>query len=593
MEQKELARLLREVRHYEKESMGTEPDGPKVAVLGSASIQYFVKLLRYLLHRDGLDCAIYEGEYDGINMDVFCPNSALYYFGPEYVILLPHENDIRETPPLLSTDEKINAYLSSEVAYFQNIWSTLHTIEGVKVLQSNFVIPPLKSLGNLEYQLSSSRCTFLRRLNETLVQKAPPYVTVVDTDSLSADIGKYNWFDYSAYFLNKAPVRLDFMPEYAMRFARQITALRGNTRKCLVLDLDNTLWGGVVGDDGWNGILLDPNDAVGEAYRFFQRYVLSLRERGVILAVCSKNDEEIAKEPFLKNENMFLHLDHIACFVANWEDKVGNLQRIAQELNIGMDSFVFFDDNPAERELVRRYLPEVHVVEVPEDPAYYALQLEKECPFEWLQITKEDLSRANSYRENQERGALLENFVDYDTYLAALEMTGAVKELDENTIGRFVQLINKSNQFNLRTIRYTEEDAAQMMREENTRCLYARLSDKFSEYGIISCVILKKEEHICFIDTWVMSCRVLKRGVEKMVFDAILRCAIQMGCDEIQAEYIKTKKNTMVENFCESLGFQLTEASKSCNTLIKRYRLTELKTAGNYYIREEVKNGNQ
>ena len=586
MEKLELSRLLKQIRRFEKEK--SFKAGVKIAVLGSFSVQYFVRFLKYFLVNNGLSCDIYEGEYNSINMEILNPDSGLYRFSPDYIVLLPYYEDVKEYPALLADDREIHEYLENEKNYYKKLWEKLSAIPHVKILQSNFVLPPIQSLGNLEYQIGSSRDSYLKRLNEELIKERSPYVTIVDADSLSCKIGKYNWFDYSSYFLNKAGVRLEYMPEYVMLFVRQINALQGNTKKCLVLDLDNTLWGGVVGDDGWEGIQLDPNHAVGEAYRFFQKYILSLKERGVILAVCSKNEELAAKEPFQKNENMLIHLDDISCFKANWDDKAGYLRKIAEEMNIGTDSMVFFDDNPAEREIVRTYLPEVHVVEVPTDPAMYVLQMEKESPFEWLQLTNEDLKRTDSYKENRKRKNLQAEFVDYDEYLNALEMKGSVDRLKELDTERFVQLINKSNQFNLRTIRYSESEIRQMKQDENCRCLSARLMDKYSDYGLISCVILKKIEGKCFIDTWVMSCRVLKRGVESMMFEAICRTAHEMNCTEITAEYRQTKKNAMVKDFYESLNFKVNKSYETPQGVVKEYSCDCLEYTQKYFIKEEL-----
>lgn len=586
MNKSELSFLLKQIRRFEKNLPIFH--SPKIAVIGSSSVQYFVKILRYYLSQQGLNCELYEGEYNGVNMEIFDADSKLYHFNPDYVILLPYYEDIKTMPELLSDTDALKQCIHDTINYYQRIWEALYRIKSVRIIQSNIVIPPIKKLGNLEYQTESAECKYLRTINEELVKNKPSYVTLADADALSCNIGKYNWFDYPAYFLNKAGVRLEFMPEFVQLFVRQIMALQGNTKKCLVLDLDNTLWGGVVGDDGWDGIELDPNHAIGEAYRFFQQYVLSLKERGVILAICSKNNLDIAKEPFEKNEHMLIHLDDISCFVANWEDKAGNLKKIAQELNIGVDSLVFFDDNPAEREIVKQFAPEVYVVDVPEDPAQYVLQMEIESPFEWLQITKEDLERTNSYKDNHKRHNLQNSFIDYDEYLRALEMKGCAALLKEADRGRFTQLINKSNQFNLRTRRYSESDVQQMMADENTRCLYAKLSDKFSYYGLISCVILKKQEQVCFIDTWVMSCRVLKRGVEHMMFNAVIQNAADMGCSVIAAEYIKTKKNGLVQTFYESIGFEVTKMSEQEDGEHKQYILKDLKTKYTYFIKEEA-----
>lgn len=588
MDKLELSELLKQVRKYEKSQ--TAKDGTKIAVIGSCSIQYFVKILRYYLGKEGLNCKIYEGEYNGINMDVFDSSSALYQFHPDYIIILPFYTDVKDFPPLLADGKTVRQYVDGVLDYYIRIWNQLSAISNVRILHGNFVIPPIRVLGNLEYTEAFSTNAFLNTINELLVIEKPANVTVVDLDALSNNIGKYNWFDYSSYFLNKAAVRLEYMPEYVMCFVRQIKALMGNTKKCLVLDLDNTLWGGVVGDEGWQDIQVDPNNAVGEAYRFFQAYCLALRKRGVILAVCSKNDELIAKEPFEKNENMILRLKDISCFIANWENKADNLQKIASELNIGIDSLVFFDDNPAEREIVKQFVPEVHVIDVPEDPALYVLQMEKEQPFEWLQITKEDLERTDSYSGNRQRLQLQERFVDYNEYLKALDMRGKVARVKQGNVARFTQLINKSNQFNLRTIRYLESDVQLMLNDEATCCLYGKLSDRYSDYGIISCIILRKENEVCFIDTWVMSCRVLKRGVENMMFEAVQKAVADMGCSSIKGEYRKTKKNQMVENFYESLGFDLIKTMEDESGFRKEYLLNHLNIKVNHYIKEDYKN---
>ncbi|MCR1840686.1 HAD-IIIC family phosphatase [Murimonas intestini] len=581
MEKEKISELLKQVRKNEKNNVQNE--GVKIAVLGSCSIQYFVKILRYYLNQNGVQCNIYEGEYSGINMDVFDPNSSLYEFNPEYVIMLPFYSDVKECPPLLSEGNKIIEYLDDVKKYYEQLWSQINGRLEAKILQANFVLPPVRVLGNLEYQKEYGRNEFLYSVNRELLKVAPSTVTIVDVDALSNNVGKYNWFDYKAYFLNKAAVRLDYMPEYVMCFVHEILALRGNIRKCLVLDLDNTLWGGVVGDEGWEGIQIDSNNAVGEAYRYFQQYCLELKQRGIILAVCSKNDEATAKEPFEKNENMILKLDDISCFIANWENKADNIRRIAQELNIGTDSLVFFDDNPAERQIVREFVPEVHVIDVPQDPALYVLQMEKEQPFEWTQITKEDLERTNSYIENQKRQKMQESFVDYNEYLKALEMKGHIGKIENVDIPRFSQLINKSNQFNLRTIRYQEANIIEMVANPDYRCLYCKLSDKYSNYGIISCVILHKEGSSCFIDTWVMSCRVLKRGVEDLMFNAITDNAKAWGCSSIRAEYLPTKKNKMVESFYEGFEFELTSAKNGT----KEYILNDLNNVVDCYIEEE------
>lgn len=549
-----LLKLANRVKKYKKDK---EAGKVKIAVLGSYSIQHFIGVLDVFLTGLGIDAAIYEGEYDGIQMDVLDSNSSFYGFKPEIVLLLMDDRDIKSSPQCFASQEEIRELVEAQMTYFGRLYECIEQgCPGCQILHTNIALPMNRALGNLEGGCGYSRTDYLRRINHEMAVSHPGYVTIIDMEYISSYIGKKTWFDFSSYFLTKAGYSADCLGMVCSAFARQIAAIKGKVYKCLVMDLDNTLWSGVVGDDGWDGIQLDPHNAVGEAYRFFQKYILELKRRGVILAVCSKNEEDIAKEPFEKNKDMILKLSDIACFVANWEDKAGNIQRIARELNIGVDSLVFVDDNPAEREIVKNYVPQCLVIDMPEDPAYYVTALEESNAFSWAELTKEDVSRSDSYVANREREQLMDSFVDYGEYLKALNMKAVVGTPKGAGISRFVQLINKSNQFNLRTQRYSEAQVLTMMEDSEYRLISVDLSDKFSEYGIISCIILKKNGMDCFIDTWLMSCRVLKRGVEDLAFNAVAAAAAEMGCERIVGEYIPTKKNKMVEKFYQGLGFE-------------------------------------
>lgn len=517
--------LMKLAKRAEKQGLYGDAD-LKIAVLGAYSIQYVCKALRYvLLESYGIKAEIFEGEYNGISLALLDNASEYYTFHADVTVILP---DCSET----------------NLAYWQNMWGKA---DG-QIFQSNFVVPNISALGNLEANITGSVSLSIMKANLEFAQAKPRNVTFLDFDGLASHIGKDKWFDYTAFFMSKQGFSLDYLGEVCNLIARQIAALKGMTRKCLVLDLDNTIWGGVVGDDGFDGINIAHNDAVGEAYRFFQKYILSLKERGVILAVCSKNNEDTAREPFIKNKDMLIKLEDISCFIANWNDKATNIRQIAKELNIGSDSLVFFDDNPAEREIVRLNVPEVLVIDVPKDPAYYAKALSDSGAFDWLQITDEDITRAKSYSANKQRAELETSFVNYDEYLTALEMKYDIGFLDEKRIARFTQLINKSNQFNLRTQRYSEADIAAMLNNSEYKLICAELSDKFDNYGLISCVILRNN----FIDTWVMSCRVLKRKVEDRTFEFIL----QNTDGDITGEYLPTPKNSMVKDFYKTLGFK-------------------------------------
>jgi len=549
------AKLIKLAKRVEKCSQ-TPKISLKIAVLGTNSIQYICKIMRlFLAAKYNIHADIYEGRYDGIASDVLDESSQLYSFSPDVVVVIPEIDDIKDIPALMSDSSQIQDVLNRSIGYYKTLWDRLASMNP-HIFQANFVIPPVSQLGNLEANCAFSKNSFLHRLNLELAEQKTNRVTFLDFDSLAANVGKLRWFDYPSYFLYKQGFCLDFLGNVGALICSQIAALVGFTRKCLVLDLDNTIWGGIVGDNGFDGIELAPNSPIGESYRFFQRYILELKNRGVILAVCSKNDEDIAKEPFYKNENMLLKLDDISCFVANWDDKATNLLRISKELNIGTDSFVFFDDNPAEREIVIANLHDVMVIDVPTDPACYVSALDTARAFDWLQLTAEDLGRSSSYVSQQARIQLESSFVSYDEYLKALGMTARVSILAQSQIPRFSQLINKTNQFNLRTQRYSESDVAGFAADDDYRLIYAQLKDKFDDYGLISSVILHKQGDKCFIDTWLMSCRVLKRGVEYLIFSYIVMIARQMGCIGIIGEYIPSSKNSIVKDFYPQLGFK-------------------------------------
>ncbi len=525
----------------------------RVAVIGSYSIQHFVKVFRLFLDRAGINAEIYEGEYGGINMDVLDENSPLYQFKPDFVVVFMRYNDVQ----LISKED-----LDTEKAYLKSIWAHLDKIPGVTILNSNFAVPMERPFGTLECDYEHSSLSLYRELNLSMTKDHPKNVRIIDMEYLSSLYGKMNWFDEGNYYLTKQGFGLDYLGPVADEVTKMILPSVGVVRKCLVLDLDNTLWGGVVGDDGPMGIEIDPHNPLGEAYRAYQSYVLSLKRRGVILAVNSKNDLDIAKEPFEKNPDMVLKLSDIACFVANWQDKASNMVYIAKKLNIGMDSLVFFDDNPAEREIIRKFCPEVCVIDVPNEAENYVRALNEASPFEWAQITKEDMARSDSYVENAKREEMQASFVDYTEYLKALEMKGVTGLVGEDEVERFSQLTNKSNQFNLRTQRYSDSQIREMLEDDKKRCIYVSLSDKFTQFGIISCIILSApnedngcEQDECFIENWCMSCRVLKRSVELYAFRSVIEEARKMGAKKLVGEYIKSKKNSMVEKLLPSFGF--------------------------------------
>ncbi|HXN48850.1 MAG TPA: HAD-IIIC family phosphatase, partial [Bryobacteraceae bacterium] len=377
-----------------------------------------------------------------------------------------------------------------------------------------------------------------------------------DVAGLAETVGSANWHSPREWNMAKLPFDHSFLPLYADHVCRILAAARGLSRRCLVLDLDNTLWGGVIGDDGLHGIHVGQGDPEGEAYLSFQRYIVLLRQRGVVLAVSSKNEDETARLPFRRHPDMLLREGDFAVFQANWNDKASNIQAIANTLALGLDSFVFVDDNPFERNRVREALPGVAVPEMPEDPAEYARTLSAAGYFEAVTFSQEDLKRAAYYTGNAQRATLERQSGDVNAYLASLEMEIDFRSFDQTSRSRITQLINKSNQFNLTTRRYTEADVAALEADPDVFTLQVRLRDKLGDNGMISVVICRRAEPVVWeIDTWLMSCRVLGRRVEEAVLLELLGHAKRQGTIKLRGVYRPTDRNKLVEEHYARLGF--------------------------------------
>ncbi len=416
--------------------------------------------------------------------------------------------------------------------------------------------PPGWLLGHIDGQLSGSLrseiADFNRQLHTSVAESTD---TLLDIAALVESVGSDRWFDDRGWYSAKFPLADRLVPLYADHVARQIAAQRGKSGKCLVLDLDNTLWAGVIGDDGLDGIVIGQGTALGEAHLAVQRYADELRRNGVVLAVCSKNDEPNAKLPFQEHPDMLLKLDDIAVFVANWSDKASNLRAIASTLNIGLDALVFLDDNPAERDLVRTFAPQVRVPELPADATGYTRTLAAAGYFEQTSFTAEDAQRSSQYAANASREKALESAVNIEEYLEALAMTITFAPFDSVGRKRITQLINKTNQFNLTTQRYSEAQVAEFEQSDDWFTLQVRLVDKFGDNGMICVVLCRIDGTVWDIDTWLMSCRVIKRQVEQAVCDELVRAARKHGATEIRGNFQSTAKNSMVENLFPDLGF--------------------------------------
>jgi FkbH-like protein len=561
----------------------------RIAVLGSMTTKQLVDLLDLYMQPAAIAPVFYESEYGTINQEILDPASGLHEFKPDLILIFTSWRDLKLRPNLTDDRDEVRHKVRAEVAAWTSLWTTIRQNIRCQIIQSNFAAPPWRTMGNLDARHPAGLRRYISLVNNELQDSAPPEVIVHDVDQLAAASGLWEWGDDRFFHQAKLPCSPEYLVDYAHSLASLILAQLGFGKKCLVLDLDNTLWGGVVGDDGLGGIRLGMEDPESEAFIAFQRYVKTLGERGVILAVCSKNEDRVAREVFEKHPAMILRLEDISCFVANWDDKATNLARIAEQLNIGLNSLVFFDDNPAERSIVRRLRPEVAVPEVPADPAYYIRALDQQRYFEALAISAEDLKRTESYRSDSERHALESSALDLNTYLQSLEMIASIGPVGTSTVERTVQLINRSNQFNLTTRRYTNSGVLDLMADSNWITRTVSLRDRFGDNGLISVLLAKADSDALIIDTWLMSCRVLKRGVERLLLDNLVLCAKHRGLSRLIGEYIPTPKNTLVQDHYATLGFAETTGAIPGHTYWE-LRVDDQWTRPQHFIRENPPN---
>lgn len=557
-----LCRLHAQLRQQNVESR----QHTRIGILGSFTTQQLTSLIELFLFAAGIDVEIYESDYGVFRQEILDPRSGLYEFGPRIVYLATSWRDLGRRPSLNDGRDELAQVVEAEEAVWRVLWETLQERLGCQVIQNNFVLPALRGFANHELRQPGSFSRFLSAMNQHLADTAPPFVTLHDVDQLAGLWGRANWDDPRFVHQAKLPCAPEYLVDYAHSLASLIAAQLGLAKKCLVLDLDNTLWGGVIGDDGLGGIRLGQGDPEGEAFLAFQRYVKTLQERGVLLAVCSKNSETTAREVFEKHSEMIVRFDDISCFVANWEDKATNLRNIAATLNLGVDSLVFVDDNPAERAIVRRLVPEAAVPELPEDVALYAQALEQHRYFQVVSVGAEDFRRTEFYRADEMRRSVAASAGDIDAFLRSLEMVARVEAIDAATLERSVQLMQRSNQFNLTTRRRSVAEVQALLDDDAWITRTVSLADRFGDNGLISVLLARIAGEALVIDTWLMSCRVLKRGVEQYLLNHLCHLAQSIGTRRIVGEYLPTSKNALVSGHYSSLGFTCLETEPGGKT---------------------------
>jgi FkbH-like protein len=541
----------------------------RLAVLASSTVDHLLPAIRVAGLRRRLLIDVHSGAYGQYRQDLLDPAASLHQFAPRTVLFSLTARETIADVPLTATISDVDAAITRRIGELRLLWRKAREIFNAAIIQQTFIDVTEPLFGSYDRFVPGTPARIVARLNDRLYEAAAQDdVLLLDIARASARDGIDAWFDTGRWLQGKLEIAPQAAPLYGEMVARILAAQRGLSKKCLVLDLDNTLWGGVIGDDGLEGIVLGEGSAAGEAHLALQRYAKQLKERGVILAVCSKNDPAIAEAVFHEHPEMLLRRSDIAAFLANWEDKTENLKAIAAQLNIGIDSLVFVDDNPVERARIRQSLPMIAVPELPDDAAQYARCLADAGYFEAVAYTSEDRHRAGQYAANAEREALLGASQSMDEFLRGLKMSVVFGPFTAVDHARIVQLFNKTNQFNSTTRRYTSEEIACVANLPDALTLQFRLLDRIGDNGLVSAMILRPtpgHEDVLEIENWVMSCRVFGRQLEFKAMNIAVEAARQRGARALIADYIATSKNNVISALYPSLGFAAINETASAN----------------------------
>ena len=552
-------RTLKELKKLSKTEI-TNPDY-RIALLGDTATQLLATAILGEAVARSQALEIFEAEYNQVERQFLDPTSELYQFNADIIVVFQSTHKLGEIHSGLNQEQQVNLAdnrLSLVSAICEN-----SALANKKIIYFNYPEIEDAVYGSYANKVTSSLTYQVRKLNYELMNLSQQYpnLFICDIAGLQNKFGRDMMFAANVYISTEMVLSVEMLPYIASRVMDIVCAIRGQFKKCLILDLDNTVWGGVIGDDGLEGIELGHGLGIGKAFTEFQMWVKKLKQRGIIICVASKNNEDTAKEPFEKHPDMVLKLEDIAVFQANWETKVDNIRTIQSVLNIGFDSMVFLDDNPFERNIVRENIPGITVPELPEDPAMYLEYLYSLNLFETASYSNADKDRTKQYQVEAKRVSLSKTFTNEADFLKSLNMVSTVSGFTKFNMPRVAQLSQRSNQFNLRTIRYTEADIECMAQDTDVIDLTFTLEDKFGDNGLIAVVIMKQlDVETLFVDTWFMSCRVLKRGMENFTLNTMAEFAKRNGYKRIIGEYIPTPKNKMVEQHYLHLGFKEMES---------------------------------
>lgn len=545
----------------------------KIAILGGSTANAVADQLELFLLNYGIEPQFYLSEYAQFWQDAMFPPEELSGFSPDLVYFHTTNRNIMRFPEITDSAERVASIIDSEFSHFRQAWESISEKFGCPIIQNNFELPSFRLLGNRDCSDIHGRVRTINELNRLFAEYAEKTKNfyINDINYLSSCYGLDAWADNTAWQMYKYALALPAVPVLASNIAAIIKAIYGKNKKVLALDLDNTLWGGIVGDDGVEGIKIGMELPQGQVYSEFQDYVKLHKDIGVLLTVCSKNEQENALAG-LNHPAGTLRPDDFTVIKANWEPKDRNLLETAEELSLLPESFVFADDNPAERAIVRGQIAGAAVPEMDGAENYIRI-LDRNRYFEVVSLSDDDRKRTEMYKANAQRASLQKSFSDYGEYLDSLGMLAEIKPFSPLYFQRIAQLTNKSNQFNLTTRRYTEAEIEAAAADPKKVTLYGRLSDKFGDNGVVSVVIGRQEENVLHLELWLMSCRVLKREMELAMLDEVVSAAKSRGVERLRGYYLPTAKNGMVRGLYESFGF--TKVSETPEETV-----WELETAG-------------
>ncbi|HMK89524.1 MAG TPA: HAD-IIIC family phosphatase [Methylocystis sp.] len=526
----------------------------RVAIVGSLTMDFVASAVNCVVLRNGFLPETYLAPFASFLPELITPTSGLYAFHPDCVVLAPDFREYVITTDIGEDDAQIRKALDQRVAQIAGLWKRLHAAQPCKIVQHLFYAPPERLCGVAERRWPGARDNQIRYLNDKLVEAGAGLVGFVEIDRLAEQVGTGAFGAERAYNNGRQPFDARNAVAYLPYFEAAWRLAFAKARKVLALDLDNTLWGGVIGDDGADGIRLGVGSPEGEAFAEWQAHIKKLARRGIVLAVCSKNDPEIAKTG-LRHPAAILGEGDFAAIECSWDDKALGLRKIARALNLGLDSFVFADDNPAECGLIQKELPEVGVCNVGADPALFISKFEAGCWFGAEAYTAEDLKRGEQYRARQQALALESEAADLPGYLKSLEMKGKIGPFAVSDVERLAQMESKTNQFNLTTRRYSAPQIQEMLGKPDVISLAFRLEDKFGDHGLVSSLVAFHQGDDVVIDNWLMSCRVFSRSAEQGIFNHLVDVAKARGARRLVGKYTPTAKNGVVAELYPNLGF--------------------------------------